>query len=70
MAISDEQAREWAEHFIRAANDFYEFSDVYEDEDFTEDYPDEDDWKTVFDLMVTANVTVDWNNKEETNGND
>ena len=65
MAISDEQAREWAEHFIQAANDFYEFSDLYEDEDFTDDYPDEDDWKTVFDLMATANVTVYWDNKEE-----
>lgn len=67
MAISDKQAQEWAEYFISQANDFYEFSDIYEDEDFTEDYPDEEDWKSVHELMVTANITIDWDDKKENN---
>ena len=60
MAISKEQAREWAEHFIQSVNDGYEFSTVYEDSDFTDDFPYERDWEEVFDAMVSAKIEVSW----------
>lgn len=59
--ITDEQAKHWAEYFIGAHNNFYEFSGIYEDEDFTEDFPDEGDWRKVHDFMVSAKVEVSWN---------
>ena len=60
MSISDEKAREWAEEFIRAHNEQYEYSNVYEDEEFTEEFPDSDDWEKVHDLMTSATISISW----------
>lgn len=60
QVITDEQAKKWAEYFIKVHNDFYEFSDLCEDEDFTGDYPYERDWEKVHSLMTTAKVEVRW----------
>ncbi len=64
--ISDEEAKEWAYEFIEQANQFYEFSDIYEDEEFTEEYPDEEDWKKVYDFMTTAKIFISWDDEGET----
>ena len=58
--MTDEEAREWARYFIAIANDDYEYSLIYEDEDFTEDFPDDDDWRKVHDMMRTAKIEVTW----------
>lgn len=58
--MTDEEAKTWAKYFIELANNFYEYSDIYEDEDFVDAYPDEEDWQKVHDLMVTANIEVSW----------
>lgn len=60
MSISDEQAKEWAETFIRLHNNFYGYSAVFEDEEFTEEFPDEEDWQKVYGLMTSAKISVSW----------
>lgn len=60
MSISDEQAKEWAEYFIGAHNEFYEYSDVYEEDDFTDEFPDPADWEKVHSFMTAARIGVSW----------
>lgn len=60
MSISKEQAREWAKYFIERVNDEYEYSDVYEESDFTDDFPYERDWEEVFEQMLRAKIEVSW----------
>lgn len=61
MSISKEDAQGWAEDIILTQiNDRYEFSDVYEYEEFTDEYPDEEDWKIVHNAMLKAKVQVSW----------
>lgn len=62
--MSEEQVDEWAEHFIKIHNDFYDFSILYEDEDFTEEFPDEEDWVKVHNRMATARIEVYWEDSE------
>lgn len=62
--ITEEQVDEWAEHFIKLHNDFYEFGDLYEDEEFTEDFPDEEDWVKVYNRMTAAKIKVYWEDSE------
>lgn len=61
MSISKEQAREWAKYFIDRVNDEYEYSDIYEETDFTEEFPEEVDWQSVHVEMLNATIEVSWN---------
>lgn len=58
--ITKEQARAWAEYLLGEMVRDPDFSLVYEDEDLTEDYPDEDDWRAIHDEMLAAKVEVSW----------
>ena len=51
-------AKGHAERIIESLNQFYEFSDVYEDEELEE--ATEEDWRQIYDLMIGAKVTVTW----------
>lgn len=61
MGISNEEAREWARKLIERRNEEFDYSDVYEDEDVNEAFPDDADaWETIYDQMYEANITVTW----------
>lgn len=60
MAISKEEAREWAEHLIMFYHGDYDYSEVYEDEDITEKFSDQKDWEAIHEQMNQANIKVVW----------
>lgn len=62
--MNEEQIDEWAEYFIKAHNEFYEFGNLYEDEEFTEEFPDEEDWIKVHNRMATAKIKIYWESTE------
>lgn len=60
MSISEEWAKWWAEEFILSWISSFEYSAVYEDEEFTANYPDEEDWQAVLNKIGQARIGVTW----------
>lgn len=58
--MTDEEAKKWAERFLRLHNSEFEFDLIYEDDDFTEEFPDDADWRKVRDFMYQAKLEVSW----------
>lgn len=64
MIPKEERLREIAMQLVELNNDHFEFSDVYEDEDITEEFPDEEDWEKIHDLMYRVKITYSWEEDE------
>lgn len=60
MSISKKEAQKWAEFIIQETVAYPNYSDVYDNEHFTEEYPNEDDWDKVFRMVEKAKVLVSW----------